>query len=205
MDAYDTSLESLRARLSKVADDYVQQIRRIPNAETAFFIGDIVNAVENVAGDVVNATQDAVNAAVNATHDVVNAAENVVNNVAHVAVNITHNVITATEEAIHAVTNHTNLIVQTAQVTFATFKVTAEITDLIGVAAAESQGGQRGAAPSGASAAQLIQARRAAILQDRTSLVNSVLSKRTEITDRIAGLRARLSTLASRGGPPAQG
>jgi hypothetical protein len=199
MDAYDTSIESLRARVAKVAEEYSQQLRRIPGSEVAFFIGDIVNAAENVVGDVVNAAHDAVNAAVNATQNVVNAAENVVNNVAHAAQNITHNIIHATEDAIHAVTDHTQFIIQTAQLTAATFRVTLEATDLIGGLAAESQGGQKTPAADRPSVTQLIQARRAAILQERTSLVNNALAKRAEIKNGIDSVRNRLGALLSRG------
>ena len=203
MDAYDTSIESLRARVAKVAEEYSQQIRRVPGAEEAFFIGDIVNAVENVAGDVVNVAHDAVNAAVNATHNAVNAVENVVNNAAHVAQNITHNVINATEQAIHAVTDHTQIILQATHLTAATFRITVEATDLIGGFSTEAQSATKGGSAGKSSVTQLIQARRAAILQERTSLDGSALAKRAEIKDRIAGMRNRIAAILSARGPSA--
>jgi hypothetical protein len=188
MDGYDTSAENLRARVEKVAEQISHQLAKTPAGEQFFFICDIVNAVENVVGDVVNVAQDAVNEAVNVAHNVVNAVENIGERAVH-----------ATEEAIHAVTAHTQQVLEVAQFAVATINVTRAIVDFVGAEIAV-EGTEKAATKGGAraSAAQLIQARRAIILEQRRSLITSTQAKRNEIKSRIATVAARIST-ASRG------
>jgi cysteinyl-tRNA synthetase len=183
MNTYDTSAEALRARIQKVADEISVQLQKTPAGEQFFFISDIVNAVENAVGDVVNIVQDGVNAAVNVTHDVVNAVEN-----------IGERAVNATEEAIHAVTVHTRQILEVANFAAATYKVTIEIADLVGAVIHQETAGGTAKGAAKASAAQLIQARRSIILEQRKSLVNAADTMRTELKSRIDAVTRRIST-----------
>jgi hypothetical protein len=188
MDGYDTSAEQLRARVEKIAEQISQQLAKTPAGEQFFFISDIVNAVENVVGDVVNVAEDAVNAAVNVAHNVVNAVENVGERVVH-----------ATEEAIHAVTAHTAQIVQGAQFVAATIAVVKGVVDLVGAEiVAEEKAGAKGGGKG--SAAQLIQARRAIILEQRRSIISATAAKRNEIRSRVAAVAARISAASRSSG-----
>jgi hypothetical protein len=182
MDTYDTSAEYLRTRIQKVADEISQQLQKTPAGEQFFFICDIVNAVENAVGDVVHVVQDGVNEAVNVTHNIVTAVENIGERAIH-----------ATEEAVHAVTAHTQQIIEVANLAAATFKITQEVVDLVGAAILQESAGAAAKGGNKASAAQLIQVRRAVILEQRKALISATEAKRTEIKSKIATVAARLS------------
>jgi hypothetical protein len=182
MDSYDTSAEYLRTRVQKVADEISQHLQKTPAGEQFFFICDIVNAVENAVGDVVHVAQDGVNAAVNVTHNIVTAVENIGERAIH-----------ATENAVNAVTAHTQQIIEVANLAAATFKITQEVVDLVGAAIAQEAGGAAAKGGAKASAAQLIQARRAIILDQRKALISATEAKRTELKSKIDAVAARLS------------
>src|SRR5262249_3020525 len=84
----DTSIEDLRARVQKVAEQVSRQLAKTPAGEQFFFVNDLVTAVENAVGDVVNVAQDAVNTVVNATHDAVTAIEFVGERIVHALDNL---------------------------------------------------------------------------------------------------------------------
>jgi hypothetical protein len=190
MDPFDMSAEYLRTRVEQVAAQISQQVAKTPAAEHPFFISDIVNAVENAVGGIVHAAEDAVNEAVNVTHDIVNAVE-------HVG----ERVVTATERAVEAVTVHTQQILDVANIAtdvVKTVQVTIDVAEAIGVVAeTESGAHHRGPTASGASVSQLVQARRAAILEQRKAIINSHLAKRTEIKSKIAAVASRLAAHGS--------
>lgn len=183
MDSYDTSAEYLRVRVQKVAEEISKQLSRSPAGEQFFFISDIVNAVENAVGDVVHVVQDGVNAAVNVAHNVVTAVENIGERAIH-----------ATEDAINAVTAHTQQIIEVANLAAATFKVTQEVVDFVGAAFTADAGAAAGKGAVKASAGQLIQARRAIILEQRKSLIAAAEAKRSEIKSKLFAISARLGS-----------
>lgn len=181
MDAYDTSAEYLRTRVERLAEEITQQIKaQRPDTVVAFFISDVVDAVENVVGGVVDVAQDAVNEAVNVTHDVVNA-----------VVDVGERAINAAEDAVQAVAAHAQQVVHVAKVATEIIQVVTLATDLIG-------GGEVPAGPSGqrgtqASAAELVKARRTLIRQQRSEASNNLLAKRSELKARIAAISARVA------------
>jgi hypothetical protein len=189
-DAYDTSAEYLRNRVEQLAQEITQKIQsRLPAGQVQpFFICDIVNGVEDAVNGVVNVAHDAVNAAVNATHDVVNAAENI----AERAANIGERAINATEDVINDVTVHTAQIVHVANLATDAIKVATFATELIGSTQVTEESVQSAHAAHHASVAALIQTRRAAILQQRATIVNDISAKRTELKSKIAGVSARI-------------
>jgi hypothetical protein len=195
MPDYDTSAEYLRNRVEQLAQEISQraQSRVAPGQVQPFFICDIVNGVEDAVNGVVNATNDVVNAVVNAAQDAVNATENI----AERAVNIGERAIDATEEIVNAVTAHTHQIIQVANLATDAFKVATFVTDFVGGGTTDEgrQESHQGAAH--ASAAQLIQARRTAILQQRTAIANDIAAKRAELKARIAGVSVRLRSYNS--------
>jgi hypothetical protein len=194
-DAYDTSAEYLRNRVEQIAQEITQKIQsRLPAGQVQpFFICDIVNDVEDAVNGIVNVAQDVVNAAVNATHDVVNAAENIVERV----VNIGERAINATEEVVDVVTAHTQQIVQVANLATDAIKVATFVTEFVGAAQATEESVHSAHAAHHASAAALIQARRAAILQQRTTILNDISAKRTELKSKIAGVSVRIRGFSS--------
>jgi hypothetical protein len=189
-DSYDTSAEYLRNRVEQIAQEITQKVQsHAPAGQVQpFFICDIVNGVENAVNGVVNATHDAVNAAVNATHDVVNAAENITER----AINIGERAINATEEVVNAVTAHTQQIIQVANLATDAIKVATFVTEFVGAAAATEGSVQSAQAAPQASAAELIQARRAAILLQRAAVSNDVSAKRSELKSKIAAVSVRI-------------
>jgi hypothetical protein len=195
-DDYDTSAEYLRSKVEQIAQEITQKVQsRLPAGQVQpFFICDVVNAVENAVNGVVNATHDAVNAAVNATHNVVNAVENV----AERAINIGERVIHATEDVVDDVTVHTQQIVHVANLATDAIKVATFVTEFVGAAQAAEGSVPSGQAAPQASAAELIKARRAAILQQRTTVINDISAKRAELKSKIAAVSVRVRSF--RGG-----
>lgn len=193
-DDYDTSAEYLRSRVEQIAQEITQKVqsRLGPGQVQPFFICDIVNDVENAVNGVVNATQDAVNAAVNATRDAVNAAENIVER----AVNIGERAINATEEVVHVVTVHTQQVVHVANLATDAIKVATFVTEFVGAAQVTEGGVQSAHGAPQASATELIQARRAAILQQRTNVINDISAKRAELKSKIAGVSVRVRSFS---------
>jgi hypothetical protein len=191
MDPYNTSAEYLRVRVEQMAQDMSQKFQTQAAAGgqlQPFFICDIVNGVENAVGGIVNAAHDAVNAAVNAAHDAVNAVEN-----------IGERAVTATEAIVHAVTVHTQQIVHITNIATDVVKTATFITEFVGGVLPQEEKGTHAShaastAAASASAAELIQARRTAIMQHRASITNDVLAKRVELQAKIAGVRAKASS-----------
>ena len=184
MDSYDISAEYLRARVEEIAQEVTQQLQSrgiSAAAQQPFFISDIVHAVENAVGGVVNATHDAVNAAVNVTHNLVNVAENLGEHAIH-----------ATQNLVNAVTAHTQQVVQVANFATQAVRVATFITGLIGGELQLDRGGEASSTGMQASAAELIQARRAIILQQRTETINNIAAKRAELKGQIEAIAARL-------------
>ena len=194
-DDYDTSAEYLRNRVEQLAQEITQKIqsRVTPGQVQPFFICDIVNGVEDAVNGVVNVAHDAVNAVINATQDAVHATENI----AERAVNIGERAINVTEEVIDAVTAHTHQVLQVANLATDAFKVATFVTDFVGGATPSEGRPESGQAASQASAAELIQARRTAIQQQRTAIINDVSAKRAELKSKIAGVSVRLRSYNS--------
>jgi phage-related protein len=198
MDQYDTTAESLRAKVQQLAEQISQlQAKRGAAVAEPFFIDDIFHAVENAAGDVANIVGDAVSAAVNATHDAINAVENVGKDV----INATDDAIHATENIIHAVTDHTDVIHNIANVTLEAIHITPEIADFIGFTPAvdtQDKATAASQAAARASAVQLLQARRALLREKSKSLSARTTAKRAEIKEKIEAVRDSIAAAKRR-------
>jgi phage-related protein len=200
MDQYDATAKSLTARVERIAEQISQQAQRNAATVEPFFIDDVFNAVGNAVGDVANAVGDAVNAAVNATQDAVNAVENIGKDV----INVTDDAINATENIIHAVTDHTDIIHNIANVTLEALNITPDVADFIGFAPIVEAKDKVAAASQPAvkaSAAQLLQVRRALLREKNKALAAQTASKRTEIRNKIASIRASIAAAKARSGP----
>jgi len=143
----------------------------------AAFIGDIIDAVGDVANDIVIGVDDAANAVVDVATQVAH--------VANVAVQDVQNVIDATQEAINVVTH----------VADATAELADEICNIFAdfgfIQPADEIGGQAQAAPSAASVAQLIQSRRRALRQRNLSVRNQLDSQKRQLRNAINELAGR--------------
>jgi hypothetical protein len=197
MDQYDTMSKSLTARVERIAEQISQQAQQKTTIIEPFFIDNIFNAVENAAGDVANAVGDGVNAAVNATHDAVNAVENIGKDV----ITATDDAIHATENIVHVVTNHTDFIHEVGNLTLEAVNVTPDVADLVGLSPlveSDEKVSAASQAAAKASAAQLLQVRRSLIREKHKALAAQTATKRSEIKNRIASIRASITAAKGR-------
>jgi len=167
----DTSAEALRARIEQVASSITQQVASRPGGEALpAFLGDIIDAVGNVADDVVNAATDVANAVANVATDVAN--------VANAGVQDVQNVWDLANEAITYIGGITDWATQLADATIdfaAVFAVAPELT-------AQNESQTKGAAGAArASAAELVRTRRAAIRDHKTTLRNRIQTQTREL------------------------
>ncbi len=199
MHQYDAAAQSLTAKVEKIAEQISQQaLRNAPGVEP-FFIDNVFQAVENAAGDVADSVERAVNAGVNATHDLINDVATLVHNAATQDV-----IIHATGDLVQVVTDHTAAIHNIANVTLENVLAVATPGLLDDVGFAPDIEGQKATAASRAqaraSSAQLLQARRALLREKSNALSAQTAAKRTEIREKIAAARERLTVPGPRSG-----
>ena len=192
MGVYDTSIEDLRARVQKVAEQVSRQLAKTPAGEQFFFVNDLVTAVENAVGDVVNVAQDAVNTFVNATHDAVTAIEFVGERIVHALDNLVDDATVQTDFIVVATHTLINDVVTEpiALVGGPPIGCSAPLYEAILAHRSKSEGLT---AQAKASISALIQARRTAILRQRKTFMSAVADKRTEIRERIAFVSEKLA------------
>jgi hypothetical protein len=97
MDESRTSVDLLRARVERIAEQVSRSFQESLSAENPFFINDVVTALENAVGDVVHVAQDAVDQALNATRDVVNTIEHIGERAVEVTENLLNDATLQTE------------------------------------------------------------------------------------------------------------
>jgi hypothetical protein len=185
--AYDTSIDDLRARVQKVAEQVSRQLARTPAGEQFFLVNDVVTAIENAVGDVVNVAQDAVNTVVNATHDAVTAIEFVGERIVHVLDNFVDDA-TIHTDFIVAVTPTVTVFdgIEETLIAGPPISSSAALYEALLAHRNKSEG-------SKASISTLIQARRTAILRERKAFMSAVADKRTEIRARIGFVREKVA------------
>ena len=171
----DTSAEALRSRIESMAQTISERMAASGGVAVPEFIGDIVDAVGDVVGDVVNGAVDAANEVANVATQVANVVGQGVQDVQQVA--------NAAEAAVNEIGGLANLVTNFAD-NFAGF------ADFIGGFFTEPGGTQGAAAPSSASAAQLVKARHQALMERRSTT-------RSSIQAQVRTLRSKVSHLAA--------
>ena len=192
----DMGAETLRITLEKIAEKVSQRLTESSAHAELFAVSDVLTLVEQRVGDVVHTAEDFVSKALDFAHDLVNALENAGERMANV-----------TEHAVHAITVETQQVVGAAKVVTAAQTTITEVTFVgitVGVGAGAGMTDEPGLRSSAggkgvprASIAQLIQVRRALILEQRKAIIAGILAKRDEINAQVFAVATRIASRRS--------
>lgn len=174
-ETFQTTVSDMRARLEQTAEALSRQARSLPTSMS--FIDAIGDAFQDVGNEVANVAENAVNTANALAEAMVQAAQETGAGATDA---------TALAEAmIAAAAENTEAIADIASATVAVAALASELVS------ADERGAGGGAAPTGASAPELIEARRRAIRANIAQAHTRVAAVRKKIQRLTADFRAR--------------